>query len=806
MEKCIASILLVTVLQATILVQADPVVNYYLNTDTSTQDNETQPATPSKSSGTAAATSSGKINLTNFGGDVSPEWMKCASITGVQSLLPVVPGNGWDSLNSQNMAQAIALSYKQCKTTPDLQYVIPDSVTVVPLKESTVHQFSEVFRHFSDYTDILSGAMHLDVSYGKFSGSFDVGYQKNKKEQVTKKSSTTRTQIRHEFYKVEVKADSQLSQTLKNRLLNVGELMLSNMTAAAEYEMELIIRDFGTHVIRSTTAGGVFVQESQISNKFVEALESSDVTVEAAASFNFVAKVGFKFNFNLNKTVETQFSGNTTQSTTRTYGGPAYRPEMLVNEWEDGLPANLVTIDRSGSPIQELISEFTLPELPAPIVRRMAIDLDRIAQAYIDYNTHPGCLDTKSPNFDYQANLADTSLCTLAKNTYHLGGVYVTCSVQGTDTKHVCEGLQQKNPLTGDYSCPAGYGSVLLHTGTHNINYPNTKCQRLIYTCGYQNHQICSRRICNQNFQSATAIYQTHWCVRVGSQATSGYYFGGLYTYRRANPATGGESCPADYYALKMGFALRMCISTLSSATKATAVEFGGFFSCQAGNPLVFVDPGNPTPLDTLGFGKLTGSSAWPKTCPTGYVKHLAEVNNGCEMYYCVKVRSFASDSTILLHRPPYGRAYPQPSNSTIDTQSIQGPGGRAWYKNLTSGDWEKEVIARIEPERLDSTSELSIDSGLSGNSGLSSDSDDSSPIPNTGIIVAVVIVSLLVVIVIVAVLYIFIRHRHLRPGGHHHHGHDHHHGRHHHHGHHHHGHGDDQEGVVGNNAAAPDQ
>ena len=82
--------------------------------------------------------------------------------------------------------------------------------------------------------------------------------------QVSSKSTTTRAQIRHHLYVAELKPTAALAPELKQQLLHIADLIHSNRPSAADYELQLIIRDYGPYVIKSVVAGGVFVQERQV--------------------------------------------------------------------------------------------------------------------------------------------------------------------------------------------------------------------------------------------------------------------------------------------------------------------------------------------------------------------------------------------------------------------------------------------------------------------------------------------------------------------------------------------------------------
>lgn len=52
-------------------------------------------------------------------------------------VLEVLPGGGWDNLRNVDMGRVMDLTYTNCKTTEDGQYIIPDEVYTIPQKRAT---------------------------------------------------------------------------------------------------------------------------------------------------------------------------------------------------------------------------------------------------------------------------------------------------------------------------------------------------------------------------------------------------------------------------------------------------------------------------------------------------------------------------------------------------------------------------------------------------------------------------------------------------------------------------------------------
>lgn len=97
----------------------------------------------------------------------------------------------------------------------------------------------------------------------------------------------------------------------------------------------------------------------------------------------------------------------------------------------------------------------------------------------------------------------------------------------------------------------------------------------------------------------------------------TGFLFGGLYSDRTDNFLTRSKSCPQYFNPLRIALNIRVCISDDFELGTKSSVPFGGFYSCQNGNPLV--------------------NGKFQKSCPKGFSNHLAFIGNDCEIQYCLR-------------------------------------------------------------------------------------------------------------------------------------------------------------------------
>lgn len=329
---------------------------------------------------------------------------------------------------------------------------------------------------------------------------------------------------------------------------------------------------------------------------------------------------------------------------------------------------DLVAMDKSGDPIYYLITETNLPGVPGPTVYDVYDHVKHAVETYYEHNTYRGCTLEDAPNFSFQANVDDGS-CKPPKTNFTFGGVYQTCSNSGRE--NLCSGMEQKNPQTGGYSCPDGYESVPLQTGSKSKAGSERKCHRcwLIAHC------------CHTDNYVSTATYTAYWCAatkEVGQN--SGFLFGGVYTDQVENIVTQSKSCPLKFYQLTLLGNLRVCISDDYEFGSHYAVPFAGFYSCKAGNPLALNERANllkgSSMLNTYMLKE--GVETYPHTCPTGYSQHLAVIDNQCSINYCVKTGALSMQGLPKIQRPPF-MAAPRDIYTIMEQDLVLDDNGIIW-------------------------------------------------------------------------------------------------------------------------------
>uniref|UniRef100_A0A7M5UPU4 Uncharacterized protein n=2 Tax=Clytia hemisphaerica TaxID=252671 RepID=A0A7M5UPU4_9CNID len=118
-----------------------------------------------------------------------------------------------------------------------------------------------------------------------------------------------------------------------------------------------------------------------------------------------------------------------------------------------------------------------------------------------------------------------------------------------------------------------------------------------------------------------------------------------------------------------------ICISDDYEYGSHYSIPFGGFFTCDIGNPMAMTNP----PGD---------ARDWPKGCPQGYTQHLAMIDQGCEINYCIKANSLSVNGFSNVKRPPF-RSKPKVNmNITVPLTIINDNTGKIWLKNPKNQQW----------------------------------------------------------------------------------------------------------------------
>ncbi|XP_059819733.1 macrophage-expressed gene 1 protein-like [Hypanus sabinus] len=605
--------------------------------------------------------------------------------------LEVLPGGGWDNLRNLDRGRVMNIRYSQCKTSEDGKYFIPDQVYVVPQKQTSLDFVSDMMNSWMDYKSTTSASVNSEVSFlSILNAKFSASFERIKTHQVRDSSTTTRIQVRNLMYQVKSIPDFKLDAGFKQQLIEIANHIENNQTRAADYYAQLLVLNYGTHVLTAVDAGASLVQVDQIRSSFVSDSwsQKSSISASAGATFFHTVNVGLGSQAESTDQFTRHYVGNRTHSRIESHGGVPFYPGITLQKWQQEITNQLVAIDRSGQPLDFFVTPANLPELPKPTVTKLSRAIKRAIYLYYVVNVHPGCVDIKSPNFNFQANIDDGS-CKEVGTNFTFGGVYQECTpVSGPGAQSLCQSLAQKNPLTGAFSCPPGYSAIHLHSGQREEGFSRYECHHHCHSCWI--FLDCCKDVCGDVYYVNRARFESYWCAAMPGTTVpqnSGYLFGGLYSSKSSNPVTQGHSCPTAFYPLKLFQHVQVCVSEDYEMGFRYSLPFGGFFSCEAGNPLA--EPARK--LDKVSTHM--GATAYPKRCPEGYSQHLASISDSCQILYCVKSGSFNNLNLAPINLPPFSHL-PLFTTGSTNTVVVMARYQEPWVKDTATNLWRVAPIS----------------------------------------------------------------------------------------------------------------
>lgn len=195
----------------------------------------------------------------------------------------------------------------------------------------------------------------------------------------------------------------------------------------------------------------------------------------------------------------------------------------------------------------------------------------------------------------------------------------------------MCSDITTTNILTGDFTCPPGFQKAILNSGS------KTTTERTERSCGLFWLETCY----DVTQYVSTADYNAFWCFSNEKSTEYNLLFGGLFTPYHANLWTQSTNCPPFYIKVTLLDYLTICVSQDIQLGSQNSLDFGGFFGCQEGNPFA-VRP------------NYTSSYRYFQGCPHGFSQHLANIDDGCMISYCVKSNKITSLKLPQIQLPPY--------------------------------------------------------------------------------------------------------------------------------------------------------
>ena len=587
----------------------------------------------------------------------------------------VLPGFGFDNLRNIDLGRVYDHSnFSTCQTSGDGIYLIPDAINLIPIMESQADLISEVFDDTSQWKSDTAYSVNVAASanwgVAHISAKFSMDYQTTKTKMVNDQSRSTRIGIRHRLYSVDINPDSKLHPSFKSRIFEIAANIMNDNTKVAHYLSEMLVRDYGTHVLTGIDAGAILSQTTMFQGTFKTTGSSDHLAIKAAASASYLSKFKVSAETSDSKTDQQKesFESNSTSSYTKTHGGPPFKLGGTYEEWQAGILDHLVAVDRRGEPLHTVLSTDNVPELPPITLMDVSNYIEKAIVRYYKINTISGCMTYKPPgplpeNFNFHANI-DNHKCEEQKINYTFGGVFQTCENSNVKYKDVCKDnhLTQVNPLTKGMSCPTGYIEVPLHKGVYSAG--EHKRKRIFH---------------HTKYYPLDGTYTAYWCALIpyATDTDPGLLFGGVYTSKTANIVTGKQACPPSFFPLRIAMDINVCVSSDTTAF-SDSWNFGGFYSCSSGNPLA----SSKTQYE---------NGIHPKDCPIHYNQMMMEVDEDCIINYCADIRQRLTFEPRSPHLPPFNKKILLSQNASEEVLLLTDIEGNTWAKTA-DGIWEKVV------------------------------------------------------------------------------------------------------------------
>ncbi|XP_007455883.1 PREDICTED: macrophage-expressed gene 1 protein-like [Lipotes vexillifer] len=518
------------------------------------------------------------------------------------SVLGALPGGGWDNLRNVELGLVLRRDNSQCLTTEDGEYLIPDRVQVVPRRESIVETRAELIDHWNVR-------------------KYSLEYQ----------TVTTRVQIRHSIYSVRAPENPNFQPDFLRHLLTLSDHLENNQTREAKYLAEMLVLSYGTHVLIDVDAGAALVQEYQVRRELVdsEARDKINITYAALAWFFHAVNAGDGVSWKVQSRLLQNYGQNPVASKMHSHGGVPFYQDITLQKWQEGTGNRLLAIGRSGPPLPVLLQLEALPELPEA---RVAAARAPGHPPLLRSQHAPRILEAWGSRLRPPGQCGRWFLRRRCRANFSFGGVFQECeAVSGRHADHLCRAYHIPNPLTGS-----------LLPGQLHGQLPERRAEDVERACATHEHRNAVRLAAS-------------WCAPSGASlpATAGLIFGGLYSPGNPNPLTGSQACPSHFCPLTLFGDLKVCVSSDSELGTAQAVPFGGFFSCQAGNPLAGLVKGQSPGLMKEVFYQ-DSLTDFPMKCPAGYSQHQAYLSHDCQSLYCLRAGALLDQQQAAVRMPPF--------------------------------------------------------------------------------------------------------------------------------------------------------
>ena len=179
-----------------------------------------------------------------------------------------VVGIGWDDLTNKVTLPIFANEYKECQTTPDGSYLIPDNILAIPVQEVVIDRTASSYKRFQD---ISEDNIKTERNEGKFmffgGGTYSEGQQTIKKYLSDRNTIMLESKIGYKAFTFIAREKEGLDEAFKDKIEEIVKSIEEEKPLLAQYQAELIIRDYGTHVVNKALTGAMISSKWFIDDK-----------------------------------------------------------------------------------------------------------------------------------------------------------------------------------------------------------------------------------------------------------------------------------------------------------------------------------------------------------------------------------------------------------------------------------------------------------------------------------------------------------------------------------------------------------
>ena len=238
-------------------------------------------------------------------------------------------GVGWDDLMNRVTIPVLKNTYANCQRVQDGTFLVPDNILVIPVLHTNFDRMANAYTSYKEYlrqsTDTISVSGGAKFWLIGVSGSYSTTHQEVKNTFSQKKSTMLHSKMVYHAYTLITDGSTGLNDGFVARLKHIVESIDDKLFPQAKYLAELIVRDYGTHIVYKSDIGAVIEQEvymdSTTDYSSVTTLDS--LRASAAANFFNIVHMDVDTGHTVSVTDKQMLSNLTHYSRIRTRGGPS---------------------------------------------------------------------------------------------------------------------------------------------------------------------------------------------------------------------------------------------------------------------------------------------------------------------------------------------------------------------------------------------------------------------------------------------------------------------------------------------------